>query len=30
MNVSPAVATVFGEIDFDPEALHNRYLAERD
>ena len=30
MNIYPAVATVFGEIDFDPEELHRRYLNERD
>ena len=30
MNIYPAVATVFGEIDFDPDALHRRYLSERD
>ena len=30
MNVHPAVATVFGAIDFDPDALHRRYLSERD
>ncbi len=30
MTVSPDIAAVFGEIDFDPDALHERYLAERD
>jgi len=30
MNIHPAVAAVFGDIDFDPEALHRRYLNERD
>jgi len=30
MNISPDIATVVGEIDFDPDTLHARYLAERD
>jgi cyclohexanone monooxygenase len=30
MNVLPEVATIFGKIDFDPEALHRKYLEERD
>jgi cyclohexanone monooxygenase len=30
MNISPDIATVVGEIDFDPDDLHARYLAERD
>ncbi len=30
MDIFPAVATVAGEIDFDPDALLAKYLAERD
>lgn len=30
MNISADIASVVGEIDFDPDALHARYLAERD
>jgi len=30
MNIYPAVAAVFGDIDFDPEELFRRYLSERD
>ncbi len=30
MTLDPALAEIIGEIDFDPEALHARYLAERD
>ena len=30
MTIPADIATVVGEIDFDPEALHSRYLAERD
>src|SRR5665647_2676680 len=30
MNIHPDVASIAGEIDFDPDALHARYLAERD
>jgi cyclohexanone monooxygenase len=30
MTISPDIATLVGEIDFDPDALHARYLAERD
>lgn len=30
MNIFPAVATAAGEIDFDPDALLTKYLAERD
>src|SRR5580765_8208177 len=30
MPIHPDVATVFGKIDFDPEALHAKYLGERD
>jgi cyclohexanone monooxygenase len=30
MNISPDIASVVGEIDFDPDTLHARYLAERD
>ncbi len=30
MNIHPDIAELVGEIDFDPDALHARYLAERD
>ncbi len=30
MSIHPDIAAVVGEIDFDPDALHARYLAERD
>jgi cyclohexanone monooxygenase len=30
MTIRPEIAAVVGEIDFDPDALHARYLAERD
>ncbi len=30
MHIHPDVATVVGKIDFDPDALHAKYLAERD
>jgi len=30
MNISPDIASLVGEIDFDPDTLHARYLAERD
>ena len=30
MNINPAVAAVVGDIDFDPDTLHAKYLAERD
>ncbi len=30
MQIHPAVAAVAGDIDFDPDALYNRYMAERD
>jgi cyclohexanone monooxygenase len=30
MDIHPDVAQVFGEIDFDPDTLHAKYLAERD
>ncbi len=30
MPASPEIAALVGDIDFDPEALHARYLAERD
>jgi len=30
MPIRPEIAAVFGEIDFDPDALHEKYLAERD
>ena len=30
MNIHPDIAQLIGEIDFDPDALHERYLAERD
>ena len=30
MDIHPDIAELIGEIDFDPDALHARYLAERD
>jgi cyclohexanone monooxygenase len=30
MTIHPDIAQIVGEIDFDPEALHDKYLAERD
>ena len=30
MKLSPEVIEAFGSIDFDPEALHAKYIAERD
>ena len=30
MSLEPELAELIGRIDFDPEALHARYLAERD
>src|SRR5688500_7765215 len=30
MTIRPELAAIVGEIDFDPDALHARYLAERD
>jgi cation diffusion facilitator CzcD-associated flavoprotein CzcO len=30
MTISPEIAAVVGEIDFDPDALHEKYLYERD
>jgi cation diffusion facilitator CzcD-associated flavoprotein CzcO len=30
MPVNPEIAGIVGEIDFDPDALHAKYLAERD
>jgi len=30
MRILPEVAAVIGDIDFDPEVLHAKYLAERD
>jgi len=30
MTIQPEIAEIVGEIDFDPDALHARYLAERD
>src|SRR3984885_12062969 len=30
MNIHPDIAAVVGEIEFDPDALHAKYLAERD
>ena len=30
MNIHPELAAAVGAIDFDPEALHAKYLAERD
>ena len=30
MTIHADIAAVVGEIDFDPDALHDKYLAERD
>jgi cation diffusion facilitator CzcD-associated flavoprotein CzcO len=30
MSIQPELAEIVGEIDFDPDALHAKYLAERD
>jgi cation diffusion facilitator CzcD-associated flavoprotein CzcO len=30
MKMHPEIASLVGEIDFDPDALHQKYLAERD
>jgi cyclohexanone monooxygenase len=30
MDIHPDIAELVGEIDFDPDALHEKYLAERD
>jgi len=30
MTINPDLAPIVGEIDFDPDALHEKYLAERD
>ncbi len=30
LSVNPEIAELVGEIDFDPDALHAKYLAERD
>ncbi|WP_297696888.1 NAD(P)/FAD-dependent oxidoreductase [Phenylobacterium sp.] len=30
MTIRPEIAEIVGEIDFDPDALHEKYLAERD
>ena len=30
MDIHPEIAALVGEIDFDPDALHAKYLAERD
>ncbi len=30
MNIHSEIAALVGEIDFDPDALHEKYLAERD
>src|SRR5215510_10995343 len=30
MSLEPELAELIGAIDFDPEALHARYIAERD
>jgi cyclohexanone monooxygenase len=30
MTINPELAPIVGEIDFDPDALHDKYLAERD
>jgi cation diffusion facilitator CzcD-associated flavoprotein CzcO len=30
MNLDPEIAEIVGELDFDPDSLHAKYLAERD
>jgi cation diffusion facilitator CzcD-associated flavoprotein CzcO len=30
MKITPELSTIVGEIDFDPEALHAKYIAERE
>jgi cation diffusion facilitator CzcD-associated flavoprotein CzcO len=30
MTIHPDIAAMVGEIDFDPDALHDKYLSERD
>jgi cyclohexanone monooxygenase len=30
MDIHPEIAALVGEIDFDPDALHEKYLSERD
>ena len=30
MTIHPELTAIVGEIDFDPDALHDKYLAERD
>jgi len=30
MKIGPELAAIVGELDFDPEALHAKYIAERD
>ncbi len=30
MNIYPAVSAITGDLGFDPDALHEKYLAERD
>ncbi|HEY2707897.1 MAG TPA: NAD(P)/FAD-dependent oxidoreductase [Caulobacteraceae bacterium] len=30
MDIAPEIAEIVGELDFDPDALHAKYLAERD
>jgi len=30
MNIYPAVAAITGDLGFDPDTLHAKYLAERD
>ena len=30
MDMDPQIAEIVGELDFDPDALHEKYLAERD
>jgi hypothetical protein len=30
MKIQPEVAAFVGKIDFDPDALHRKYLSERD
>ena len=30
MTINPEIAAIVGELDFDPDALHAKYLSERD
>ena len=30
MDMDPQIAEIVGDLDFDPEELHSKYLFERD